>query len=260
MIVSHRKDLAKRVQRIPRVNDLHIPVADAACDLGIDATGGTRRRRKTCNQGLRAENSQSSHAVHHRHLAVHCLRLEQYGLSPTDLKQFRGTAAACSGVGGHQSCLVSAIEIGMGHQHNPSIQARLCIFSWWLRFWDESRELHQPVRKAWQRVHSTLRFSKCRWRLVRFTMSSVVATLMDLGRIPLEPDIWNHLLATGGFSLAALSPTYLMRSTRALLTWSGQKPARTWTATVWSKALTRVVITNSTHGWSGTICVVKLVS
>ena len=45
-------------------------------------------------------------------------------------------------------------------------------------------------------------------------MSSVVATLMDLARIPLEPDIWSHLLATGGFSLAALSPTYLMRSTR----------------------------------------------
>ena len=91
-------------------------------------------------------------------------------------------------------------------------------------------------------------------------MSSVVATLMDLARIPLEPDTWNHMLATGGFSLAALSPTYLMRSTRALLTWNGQKPARTWTATVWSKALTRVFITNSTHGWSGTICMVKLVS
>ena len=51
--------------------------------------------------------------------------LEQYGLSP---------AAVCSGVGGHQSCLVTAIEIGVGQQHNPGIQARLCIFSWWLRF------------------------------------------------------------------------------------------------------------------------------
>ena len=55
--------------------------------------------------------------------------VDQYGLSPTDLKQFRSTAAA--------------VEIGMRQQHNPVIQARLCIFSWWLRFWDENQELHQ---------------------------------------------------------------------------------------------------------------------
>ena len=119
--------------------------------------------------------------------------VEQYGMSPTDLKQFRSTAAACSGVGGHQSCLVTTIEAGMGQQYNPAIQPRLCIFSWWLRFWDESRQLHQPVRKAWKHVHSTLRFTTCRWRLVRGPMSSVVATLMDLGWIPLEPDKWESL-------------------------------------------------------------------
>ena len=49
--------------------------------------------------------------------------LEQYGLSPTELKQFRDTAAVCSGVGGDQSCLVTAIEIGVGQQHNPSIHS-----------------------------------------------------------------------------------------------------------------------------------------
>ena len=36
MLVSNRKGLANRVQRILKVNDLHIPVADAARDLGID--------------------------------------------------------------------------------------------------------------------------------------------------------------------------------------------------------------------------------
>ena len=33
MIVSNRNGLAKRVQRILNVNDLHLPVADAARDL-----------------------------------------------------------------------------------------------------------------------------------------------------------------------------------------------------------------------------------
>ena len=77
-------------------------------------------------------------------------------MSPTDLKQFRSTAGASSGVGGYQPCHVPTIEVGMGQQHDPAIQARLCIFSWWLRFWDESRELHQPVRKAWQSVDGGL--------------------------------------------------------------------------------------------------------
>ena len=85
MIVSNRKSLAKRVQRILRVNDLHFPVADATRDLGINAVGGTRRRR-TRNLRLRAarrrgsrvkgngpEEPQSSQALHHRHLAVHRL-------------------------------------------------------------------------------------------------------------------------------------------------------------------------------------------
>ena len=88
MIVSNRKGLAKRVQRILSVNDLHIPVADVARDLGIDATGGTRRRRQTRNQRVLAaknvggrkvkvlarKKSQSSQALYHRHLAIHCLR------------------------------------------------------------------------------------------------------------------------------------------------------------------------------------------
>ena len=34
MIVSNRKSLAKRVQRVLRVKDLRIPVADATRDLG----------------------------------------------------------------------------------------------------------------------------------------------------------------------------------------------------------------------------------
>ena len=40
MIVSNRKGLANRTQRIFKVNDFHIPVGDATRDLGVDAAGG----------------------------------------------------------------------------------------------------------------------------------------------------------------------------------------------------------------------------
>ena len=46
--------------------------------------------------------------------------MEQYGLSPTDLKQVRAAAAACSGVGGYQNCPATAIEVGMGQHQNPA--------------------------------------------------------------------------------------------------------------------------------------------
>ena len=38
-IVSKRNGLAKTAQEIPKVSNLHLPVADAARDLGIDAAG-----------------------------------------------------------------------------------------------------------------------------------------------------------------------------------------------------------------------------
>ena len=44
--------------------------------------------------------------------------------------QFCATEASCSSIGGRQSCPVTAIEIGLGQQQNPTIQLRLCVFSW----------------------------------------------------------------------------------------------------------------------------------
>ena len=107
LIVSNWKGLANRVQRILKVNDLHIPVADAARDLGIDSAGGGRRRRKTRNQRLRAARRRRKKAKvlarkNHKAVKLYTIGIwpsiaygvEQYGLSPKDLKQFRSTAAA----------------------------------------------------------------------------------------------------------------------------------------------------------------------
>ena len=129
LIVSNRKSLAKRVRRTLRVNDLHIPVADTARDLGIDVAGGSRRRRSTRNQRLRAagrrggkvrllvrKNRRAARLYTAGILPSIADGVEQYGLSPADLKQFRSTAAACPGVSGHQVCPVTVIEIILG-QH-----------------------------------------------------------------------------------------------------------------------------------------------
>ena len=51
MIVSNREGLAKRVQRILKVNDLHLPVADDARDLDIDAAREGRDDAKPVTKG-----------------------------------------------------------------------------------------------------------------------------------------------------------------------------------------------------------------
>ena len=130
-------------------------------------------RRSTRNQRLRAARRRGSRVKVLARKNCKAVKLyttgiwssiaygvEQYGLSPTDLKQFRATAAACSGVGGYQHCPVTAIEIGMGQHPNPAVQARLCIFSWRFCLWDENSDMHQTVQKAWRRVHSRLRGAK----------------------------------------------------------------------------------------------------
>ena len=147
MTVSNRKSLAKRVQRILRVSDLHILVADATRDLGIHAVGGARRRRSTRNLKPRAARRPGSRVkvlARKNRKAVKLYTtgiwpsiacgVEQHGLSPTDLKQVRAAPAACSEVGGYQNCPVTAIEVGIFQHQNPVVQASLCIFSWWLLF------------------------------------------------------------------------------------------------------------------------------
>ena len=86
MIVSNRRSLANRVQRILRVNDLHIHLTDATRDLGIDAAGGARRRRSTRSEDPKgkaarqqrkstgSEKPQRSEPFHVGNLAVHRVR------------------------------------------------------------------------------------------------------------------------------------------------------------------------------------------
>ena len=63
-IVSNHNGLAHRVHTILKVIVLHLPVADAARDLGVDAAGGGRRRR------VGAGKPRSGHALDHGHLAL----------------------------------------------------------------------------------------------------------------------------------------------------------------------------------------------
>ena len=108
--------------------------------------------------------------------------LEQYGPSPTDFETVSETQQLHVRVLVDISLAVSLPSRLVWDTNITLVFKHVSAFSpGGSAFWDESRELHQLIRKAWQRVHSTLRFSKCRWRLVRGSMSSVVATLMDMG-------------------------------------------------------------------------------
>ena len=110
-----------------------------------------RRREKSKSYSIGTEKPQSSQALTTGiWLSIAC-GAEQYGLSPTDLKQFRLTAAACSGVDGHQVLV-------------PSRPLRVA--------WDNSITLpskHTPAFSlggtvSWTRTGNW--YAKCRWRRV----------------------------------------------------------------------------------------------
>ena len=131
---------------------------------------------------------------------------------------------------------------------NPAIQARLCIFSWWLRFWGENRELHQSVRKAWKRAlfHSPIRQvsleASTRLHVYRCCNAD------DLGWTPHElAEVWWEY-AGGTFT------TFSMKYTNAKKTRNGPVQAHTWTALDWSTEWTCVFVTNNTLGLRGNMC------
>ena len=131
-------------------------------------------------------------------------------------------------------------------------KARLCKFSLWLRFWDESREMHEPVRKAWQLVHARLKNAKKRRDLVRGPMSGVVASLMDLSGLPCEPEKFKSVAGdwwefTGGTFTNILDEIHHCTT----------EPAHTRMEVVWSTERTHVAFANSTLGPSGMGCMAK---
>ena len=92
--------------------------------------------------------------------------------------------------GWHQVCTVTALEISMGQEQKPAMEARLCICSWWFRFWSGTRTgnfTNQFGRPGIETILPSFH-AKPRWRRVHGPASSVVAMLSDLG--------WPHELDT----------------------------------------------------------------
>ena len=49
------------------------------------------------------------------------------------MRQYGSTGTVCDGVGAHQASSVTAAEIGLGQDQNPSLQTRRCICLSWRR-------------------------------------------------------------------------------------------------------------------------------
>ena len=96
---------------------------DQKLETRIQSSGAAEAK----SQSAGAEKPQGSRYPHDWNVwpSASCT-VERYDLLPTDFQQYGIVAAACAGVGGHQVCLITTIETGLGEEQ-PAIEPWLWI-------------------------------------------------------------------------------------------------------------------------------------
>ena len=145
--------------------------------------------------------------------------MEQYGLWPTALKQYRSTLAAGAGLGGHQPCPITPIEIGLVPEQAQQFKRDSGFFGGRSGSGGklETRET-LFARRANAPTHFPL--AECRWGRVDGPLSSVIVTLIDLRSTAHETDKWKS-------SPGDLWETWKTRA-HTYSTWRGPKLNHTW--------------------------------
>ena len=114
--------------------------------------------------------------------------MEQYGLWPTALKQYRSTLAAGAGLGGHQACPITPIEIGLVPEQAQQFRRDSGFHGGHSRILEGNSRPARPCSQGVQTHH--FRFAEYRWRRADGPSSSVIVTLIDLRSTAHEPDKW----------------------------------------------------------------------
>ena len=113
------------------MHGLHLLLTIVARDLGTDVAGGSRRRRQTQNwvhrRRQKVRDARHSCSTPLELLPSTACGVEQHSWRQPLLRQYGSTGTVCDGVGAHQASPVTAAEIGLGQDQNPSLQTRRCI-------------------------------------------------------------------------------------------------------------------------------------
>ena len=113
------------------------------------------------------------------------------GFSPTTIAGLRAMAARSLAVPAG-ACTSVAIALLMGEGQDPSIKTRQEVVTTWLGVWAHEH-MRPRLRLAWKRIRPNLEDARVRWLRVVGVISATIATLLDIGWDPLEPDLWSDL-------------------------------------------------------------------
>ncbi len=206
VVVSSDAAVAKQLAAAFRRTGLPMKAAAFTEDLGVPAAGGNRRvvcsSKKRLHKGLRR-------AARVRVLTKFCPRAkvlyltgvrpqQQYGIgvmgaAPSQRSMARRAAAVCLGNAGWRPCLASLLKLKGSDRHDPEVELMVQQIALWLDLWwrASSQERHD-ITEAWRIKRDVLgaRPAVGRWRIVAGPMSATIATLLELGWYPIQPNHW----------------------------------------------------------------------
>ena len=206
VVVSSSKDLANKLG--VRMTDLGIQHTQAriARDLGIDAAGGKVRsvvvqksrllkaKRRTAKLKVLSKMGAKATKLY----ATNIWPSASYGslgmgMAPGHIKKLRSQAgqAALGRVG---QCSTTAIAVAFRAHSDPAIRARLDIILQWLKLWGRcSEERKEAIQRIWAKQLRLLQ-GRMKWCSVHGPIRAVIATLVDIGWMPVTANCWRGSL------------------------------------------------------------------
>lgn len=195
--------LAAMLDDAYRAHGLAVRSVPVAKDLGITATGGSRRRTSVLAKRLAKAMLRSLRLRRLTRVAGRAKKLqrgavysvlaygtETMGIAPCALRRIRSHAARTGGVPGVRLCTTTAIALGHGPGQDPAVLILQQAVEQWYKLWQGHPELHARMARAWQLAKRAIDLSRRAWQVAKGPISTLIVSLAQYGWQPSQHDCW----------------------------------------------------------------------
>jgi hypothetical protein len=139
------------------------------------------------------------------------------GVPPRLLAQLRTARARTVKSEGADACPTTLLDLPPSQPlFDPAVMRRWIQLDSWRQLWLHTPAVRRPgIVKAWAKLWLHMRGAKVRWPSVTGPLSANLATLLDLGWVPLKPFLWVDDVGVALVLTAATPPERLLEAVRA---------------------------------------------
>ena len=111
------------------------------------------------------------------------------GLAPSTILEIRRNFATAAMIRRPGGCTTTAFGLTLGFEADPAVSLRAELVQCWMEVARTSAVPRAALERVWGKLRELISGPR-RWSRVRGPMAAVVATIVDLGWVPLKPDEW----------------------------------------------------------------------